>query len=161
MNIQISQNRSIRQSGPLPEVEIRFPVLWLAHAKPKHCLHRERTKTERNGERKKSHRRRRIIKYNNNTVESSPSVNPTISWTCEIRTSSRFPWIRCIRVINFTPDSNFLSYKSLVSIQLFDKVKITVLMRLTLHEVSFHNPGLPKINKGWFWPRQRWSALLI
>ena len=26
---------------------------------------------------------------------------------------------------------------------------------------SLQNPELPKINKGWFWPRQRWSLLLI
>ena len=26
------------QSGPFPEMDIWFPVLWLAHAKPKHCL---------------------------------------------------------------------------------------------------------------------------
>ena len=46
-------------------------------------------------------------------VESSPSVNPTISWSCEIRTSSRFPWIRCIRVINFTPETNQFSLKAI------------------------------------------------
>ena len=40
------------QSGPWPEMDIWFPVLWLAHAKPRHCPDRERTKTERNGERK-------------------------------------------------------------------------------------------------------------
>ena len=41
----------VDQSGPLPELDIRFPVFWLADAKPKHCLDRERTKAEGNGER--------------------------------------------------------------------------------------------------------------
>ena len=49
---ELTLNGRDKQSGPLPEVDIRFPVLWLAHAKPKHCLDRERTKAEGNGERK-------------------------------------------------------------------------------------------------------------
>jgi len=35
---------AVGQSGPSPELAIWFPVLWLANAKPKHCLNRERTK---------------------------------------------------------------------------------------------------------------------